>query len=141
MCVSRTTKSTGFVAAHGFISAAHGPPHLRSDSAFSVHSMGTRSLATKRRASEAIKVSVSLIGSRLQSGECFFLPSLRSSFLRLELFFLKKKKKKTQHRLSPSTPRRRRRSSSPPSRSPPRPERSPSLSVSIACFEEEEKRD
>ena len=63
MCVSRTTKSTGFRAAQGLIAAAHGPPHLRSDSAFSVHSMGTRSLATKRRASEAIKVSVFCDGS------------------------------------------------------------------------------
>lgn len=63
MCVSRTTKSAGFKAAHGLIAAAHGgPPHLRSDSAFSVHSMGTRSLATKRRASEAIKVRVWLVG-------------------------------------------------------------------------------
>ena len=68
MCVTSTTKSTGFAAASGFIAAAHGggppaPPLLRSSS---VHvGMGTRSLATKRRAAEAIKVRVFFNGSKI----------------------------------------------------------------------------
>lgn len=63
MCVT-STKSTGYAAAASLIAAAdsNGPAHLRSDSAFSVHSMGTRSLATNRRAAQAIKVSLAVVG-------------------------------------------------------------------------------
>ena len=104
MCISKTTKSSGFRAAQGFIAAAHGPPHLRSDSAFSVHGMGTRSLATKRRAFEAIKVSVVLSWAVFSTGDdwdCSFFFFPRPRPLKLLLLLPKnpstttKKKKKT----------------------------------------------
>jgi hypothetical protein len=138
MCISKTTKSAGFRSAQGFIAAAHGG----APAAFSVHTMGTRSLATKRRASEAIKVSSygeGETGGKKKKKRNRFALSRSSSHSRSLFFFfswtffdlvLLLSSKPQQHlRPSPSTPRPRR-PSSPPSRSLPRPVRSPSSSVS-----------